>query len=245
MDLTEILNLLDQYLEGITNPAQEIQCIRERLAKYSGWKSHPVDTVKWVPMDQVQPNSYNPNSVAGAEMKLLHLSIKNDGYTQPVVTIYDPEIQKYIIVDGFHRYLTLKTHPDIQETTRGMVPIVVIQKDINDRMASTVRHNRARGKHAVTGMASMVFEMLDNGWNDADICNELGMEAEELIRLKYVTGFAKLFEDVEYSKAWETRKQIKIRIDYENKNRQPDSDKAVLEEPKKKRPKRTAGKSVD
>ena len=115
---------------------------------------------------------------------------------------------KYIIVDGFHRYFTCKSNPDILERNHGMLPIVVIDKEINDRMASTIRHNRARGKHSVAGMSSMVFSMLENGWEDKDICDELGMEAEELLRLKHITGFSKLFADQEYKMSWVTKQQI-------------------------------------
>ena len=176
-------------------------------------KAMPIDLVRWIPIEKISANDYNPNSVATNEMKLLYLSIWNDGYTQPTVTIYDEENDRYVIVDGFHRYLTMKTNPDVAERCGGRLPIVVIDKDINDRMASTVRHNRARGKHAVTGMASMVFGMLENGWSDAEICNQLGLEMEELIRLKHVTGFSKLFENYEYQKAWETKKQIRLRLD--------------------------------
>lgn len=176
----------------------------------------PVDLVRWVPIDKVTANDYNPNSVARNEMRLLYVSIDHDGYTQPVVTIYDEAADRYTIVDGFHRYLTLRSSPELQKRTHGLLPVVVIAKDANDRMASTVRHNRARGKHSVDGMANMVFSMLDNGWSDEAICAELGMEPEELIRLKHVTGFSKLFEDVEYRRAWETRKQIQLRKDYQH-----------------------------
>jgi len=148
-------------------------------------------------------------------MRLLHLSIKNDGYTQPIVTIWDGERGKYVIVDGFHRYFVCRTYKDISDRTGGRVPIVVIDKPINDRMASTVRHNRARGKHSVDGMANMVFQMLDNGWQDSEICNELGLEAEELVRLKHITGFSKLFENVDYRKSWESVSQLRIRRDYD------------------------------
>jgi ParB-like chromosome segregation protein Spo0J len=178
----------------------------------------PVSSVRWVPIEKVVANDYNPNSVARNEMKLLYISVLHDGYTQPIVTIYDKEQDKYIIVDGFHRYLICKTYKDIAERTGGRVPIVVIDKPINDRMASTIRHNRARGKHSVDGMANMVFALLDNGWEDAAICNELGLETEELVRLKHITGFSKLFEDAEYKKAWETANQIKIRKGYERTN---------------------------
>jgi hypothetical protein len=173
--------------------------------------SQPINDVKWVPIEKVQANDYNPNSVAKNEMRLLYTSIKHDGYTQPVVTIYDEKLDKYIIVDGFHRYTTMRLNQDIYDLNGGELPIVVIKKDINDRMASTVRHNRARGKHSITGMANMVFSMLDNGWTDAAICAEIGVEPEELVRLKHVTGFSKLFENVEYRKAWETKQQIAIK----------------------------------
>ena len=176
--------------------------------------SDPVANVKWVPIDKVHSNDYNPNVVARNELRLLYHSIKKDGYTQPVVTVYDPESDTYVIVDGFHRHLVMKYHKDIYDRTEGHLPVVVIEKDINDRMASTIRHNRARGKHNVSGMAGIVFQMLDNGWTDEAICSELGMEVDELLRLKHVTGFSKLFEDVEYNKAWETRRQIRLRRDY-------------------------------
>ena len=169
-----------------------------------------------MPIEQVSPNDYNPNSVARVEMKLLYTSILHDGYTQPIVTIWNNVSKMYIIVDGFHRYYTAKTHPDILARNHGMLPIVVIQADINDRMASTVRHNRARGKHSISGMANMVFSMLENGWADAEICNELGMEAEELIRLKHITGFSKLFKDTGYKRAWMTKAQAKVRADRTN-----------------------------
>lgn len=174
----------------------------------------PVAKLQFVHIDKVEANDYNPNIVAKNELRLLYLSIKNDGYTQPVVTIYDKDRDKYVIVDGFHRYLVMKYHKDISEPRGGLLPVVVIDKPINDRMASTVRHNRARGKHNINGMADIVFRMLDGGMTDEAICSELGMEADELIRLKYVTGFAKLFEDVEYKKSWETRRMIKLRRDY-------------------------------
>ena len=173
--------------------------------------NHPVDEVKWVPVADVVPNDYNPNSVAGKEMSLLHTSIKHDGYTQPIVTIHDEETKKYVIVDGFHRYFICKDNKDISDSTGGMVPIVVIKKDINERMASTVRHNRARGKHSVGGMSNMVFEMLENGWEDSEVCNHLGMEPDELLRLKHITGFSKLFKDAEYSKTWTTKHQIRLK----------------------------------
>lgn len=194
----------------------------------------PVSHVRWVPIEKVIGNDYNPNSVARNEMRLLHLSILHDGYTQPIVCIEDKDQGVYVIVDGFHRALVCRTYKDIAERTGGRVPIVVIDKPINDRMASTVRHNRARGKHSVDGMANMVFTMLENGWQDDAICNELGLEVEELVRLKHITGFSKLFEDVEYQKAWETVAQVKLRHDYErthNRDGGSQPGQAVLAEP--------------
>ena len=165
-----------------------------------------------MPVEDVEPNDYNPNSVAKIEMGLLYTSILHDGYTQPVVTIWDEEKQKYVIVDGFHRYFTCRNNPDIRERNMGYLPIVVLDKPINDRMASTVRHNRARGKHSIDGMSNMVFQMSENGWSEAEICGELGMEAEEVLRLKHITGFSKLFENAEYKKAWESKEvQLKLR----------------------------------
>lgn len=183
-----------------------------------------MDFVRWVDVEDVEPNDYNPNSVAGKEMDLLYTSILHDGYTQPVVTIWDDKIKKYCIIDGFHRYFTCKTNKDIRDRNNGKLPIVVLEKEINDRMASTVRHNRARGKHSVDGMSNMVFSMLDNGWGDAEICNELGMEPEELLRLKHITGFSKLFENAEYKKAWMTKRQIQIKVEHRNKVKGADND---------------------
>ena len=174
----------------------------------------PVNDIRWVPIEQVEANDYNPNTVAKRELYLLKLSIEQDGYTQPVVTVYDADRDKYVIVDGFHRYLVMLYHEDIRESRGGKLPVVVLDKSINDRMASTIRHNRARGKHQVSGMGNIVFSMLEEGWDDARICNELGMEPDELLRLKHVTGFSKLFENVEYRNAWETRRMIELKRDY-------------------------------
>jgi ParB-like chromosome segregation protein Spo0J len=209
-------NIKDTLIEEISkgDVIKNIEYVKQVMHDISPLKSQPVNRIKWVPIDEVTPNDYNPNSVAKKEMGLLYTSIKHDGYTQPIVTIRDEEMKMYVIVDGFHRYYTAKTNPDILDRNKGYIPIVVIEKDINDRMASTVRHNRARGMHSVTGMSSMVFSMLENGWLDKDICNEIGMSAEELVKLKHITGFSKLFADKEYSKSWETKKQILLKKKY-------------------------------
>lgn len=209
-----------EYIETADDKIEAIQEIKEFLFQNSPLNSQPIDRVKWVRVDEVEANDYNPNSVANKEMGLLYTSISHDGYTQPVVTIYDEKRKKYVIIDGFHRYFVCKSNEDIRERNHGLLPIVVLDKDINDRMASTVRHNRARGKHSVEGMSAMVFKMLDNGWDDASICNELGMEAEELLRLKHITGFSKLFEDFEYCKAWKTKHQLMIEKNYKEKEKE-------------------------
>jgi hypothetical protein len=206
--------------EEATNKEEWVNDLRTFIHKELSPVKQPIDNVQWVPINKVQPNDYNPNSVAKVEMGLLYKSIKHDGYTQPIVTIYDEEVGKYIIVDGFHRFFTASQNRDIAERNNGRLPIVVIEKDINDRMASTVRHNRARGEHSVSGMSKMVFDMLENGWNEQDICNHLGMEPEEILKLKHITGFSKLFEDVEYKKAWETKKMMKMQKEYKSENKE-------------------------
>lgn len=174
----------------------------------------PVGKVQWIHIDNVQANDYNPNAVAMHEMRLLHTSISSDGYTQPVVAIYDPEVEKYIIVDGYHRYTTMRKFADIYDATAGYLPVVVIEKPIADRIASTVRHNRARGKHSIAGMSSLVFQMLQAGEDDATVCNKLGLEAEELARLKHITGFSKLFKDHRHTSITLTKTQIDEKAKY-------------------------------
>jgi len=178
----------------------------------------PVGHVQWIHIDDVQANDYNPNAVAGQEMKLLHTSISEDGYTQPVVAIFDPEIEKYIIVDGFHRYTTMRRYADLYDQTGGYLPVVVLEKSIADRIASTVRHNRARGKHSVQGMGTLVFNMLNEGETDATICSKLGLEAEELARLKHITGYSKLYADVDYSPLVLTKTQVESKALYKKEH---------------------------
>ena len=212
---------ITQEIEAIADTRDKIakiEEIRALLHKLSPKNNQPVNLVRWVPIEKVHANDYNPNSVAKNEMRLLYVSISHDGYTQPVVTVYDETKDQYVIVDGFHRYTTMRLNQDIYDLNYGLLPVVVIEKSINDRMASTVRHNRARGKHSVSGMANMVFQMLDNGWKDDAICAELGVEPDELVRLKHVTGFSKLFENTEYRLAWETKRQIELRKQYEKDN---------------------------
>lgn len=162
----------------------------------------PVYNVKSVPVDKVQANSYNPNSVATPEMELLELSIWEDGFTMPVVCYYLSDKDVYEIVDGFHRYTTLKTSKRIFERENGMLPVVVIDKDISGRMASTIRHNRARGTHSIELMSNIVAELTQSGMSDAWIIKQIGMDKDELLRLKQITGIADLFSDKEFSEAY-------------------------------------------
>ena len=221
--MKEVKSKIKEAYDLAEDKLQFVYDLRKWIHEDLSQIKQPVDLIHWVDVDKVTANDYNPNSVAKVEMKLLYTSIKHDGYTQPVVTVYDEENDRYVIIDGFHRYLTCKTNKDIRERNKGKLPIVVLEKDINDRMASTVRHNRARGKHSVKGMSSMVFSMLENGWKDNEICNELGREADELLRLKHITGFSKLFEDVDYQQAWISQRQLRLKKQY--KDEQRDNDK--------------------
>jgi len=216
MSIESIITEIKKVIAESQEPQNDIELIRDVLHEASPQREQPIDRVRWVPIDQVEPNDYNPNSVARKEMGLLYVSIKQDGYTQPIVTVYDPDKKKYVIVDGFHRYFVGKTKEDICAGINGLLPITVINKSINDRMASTVRHNRARGEHSITGMGGLVFGMLKNGWTDADICNNLGLEPEEILKLKHITGFSALFKNGEYNKSWETVPMIRLRLSSES-----------------------------
>lgn len=162
----------------------------------------PVYNVKAVPIEKIVANTYNPNAVAPPEMRLLYDSIKEDGYTMPIVCYYDKENDNYIIVDGFHRYRVMLEHKDIREREHGMIPVSVIDKPIDHRMASTIRHNRARGSHNVDLMSNIVKELHELGRSDAWISKHLGMDKDEILRLKQITGLAALFKDVEFGQAW-------------------------------------------
>lgn len=165
--------------------------------------SSPVYNVKAVPIGKIQANAYNPNAVAPPEMKLLYQSIKSDGYTMPIVCYYLEETDTYEIVDGYHRYTTMLQHKDIYERERGMLPVSVIDKPISDRMASTIRHNRARGSHSIELMTNIVAELKEAGMSDAWIMKHVGMDADELLRLKQISGLAELFKNNDFSRSWE------------------------------------------
>lgn len=178
--------------------------IRKALHEASPFQAEPVDCVLWVPSDQVEGNDYNPNHVAPPEMKLLEHSISADGYTQPIVAYGEGE--QYVIVDGFHRHRVGKESSKVRKRVRGYLPITVIRSDrssLRDRMAATIRHNRARGVHGVLPMTDIVATLIREGWTDSEIAKELGMAPDEVLRFKQNTGIADLFGAHPYSRAWE------------------------------------------
>jgi ParB-like chromosome segregation protein Spo0J/mannose-6-phosphate isomerase-like protein (cupin superfamily) len=163
----------------------------------------PVYSVKRVPIEKVTANDYNPNTVAPPEMQLLETSIWEDGYTQPVVVVYDAENDKYVVVDGFHRYCVLRDSRRVNEREAGMLPVVILDKEMHDRMASTIRHNRARGTHNIELMSTIVSELVEMGKGDHWICKHIGMSPDELLRLKQITGVAALFQNQDFSQSWD------------------------------------------
>lgn len=203
-------SLLSQLVTEIGNlPEKEkieaLNRARQELHKISPFCNEPVDCVIWVPADQVEANDYNPNRVAPPEMRLLEHSIRMDGYTQPIVGYWESD-DVLEVVDGFHRHRVGKESPDIRERVRGYLPVTIInddRRDRADRIAATIRHNRARGKHVVTAMSDIVMELSKRNWSEARIGKELGMEPDEVLRLKQITGLAELFADAEFSEAWE------------------------------------------
>ncbi|MHB8292108.1 MAG: IbrB-like domain-containing protein [bacterium] len=168
----------------------------------SGKFKSPAYNVLSVPVEKIRANEYNPNAVAPPEMKLLYESIKEDGYTMPIVCYYRADEDVYEIVDGFHRYSIILNHKDIYERENGCLPVTVIDKPIGERMASTIRHNRARGSHDVDLMSNIVAELVKMGKSNTWISKNLGMDADEVLRLKQITGLAALFKDREFSKSW-------------------------------------------
>lgn len=203
-------NELKQYFEQIAKmplgeKVEAINEIKRYIKSVSPFEKEPVDCVQWVKSDLVIANDYNPNSVAPPEMELLHISIQEDGYTQPIVVWQHDGI--YEVVDGFHRNRVGKEYKDITERINGYLPVVIINnecEDRGDRIASTIRHNRARGKHKVEAMSDIVLDLKKRNWSDAKIAKELGMDADEVLRLAQIQGLAEMFSDREFSQAWES-----------------------------------------
>lgn len=202
--------LSDVFSNDVNSEDEKIELlngIREFLHnEISPFKNEPVDFVKWVKNTKVTHNDYNPNKVAPPEMKLLELSIVNDGYTQPIVSWSNPEKDKIEVIDGFHRHRVGKESKVVSQRVQGYLPVVDIrteQSGKSDRMASTIRHNRARGKHQVDAMSSIVIELKNRNWRNARIAKELGMDEEEVLRLCQIAGMETLFSDKDFSRAWE------------------------------------------
>lgn len=195
-----------RHLEALPLAAkvETLNRLRRMLHEISPFREEPVDLVIWTPVSEVQANDYNPNSVAPPEMELLKLSVLADGYTQPIVTW--PHDGRVEVIDGFHRHRVGKECPEVQARIQGYLPTVVIKDDRTgkaDRMASTIRHNRARGKHGVSSMSEIVIELKKRNWTDAKISKELGMDADEVLRLCQISGLSEVFADEGFSEAWE------------------------------------------
>lgn len=200
--IKDIFNELDSM--DLEKKIETINQIKLILKGHSPFNSEPVDCVIWIKSEMLQANDYNPNSVAPPEMELLGRSISQDGYTQPIVSWSHDGI--YEVVDGFHRHRVGKEFPEINERIHGYLPITIIngeREDKGDRIAATIRHNRARGKHQVESMSDIVLELKRRNWSDAKIGKELGMDPDEVLRLTQITGLAEMFADKEFSEAWE------------------------------------------
>lgn len=207
LKIRNLISELREEIEEIENVDEKIDAlnyVRGELHSVSPLKHHPVDYVRWEKSVEVEANEYNPNSVAPPEMLLLYESIKNDGYTMPIVSFKDETITR--IVDGFHRRETERRNADISASTFGRVPLTNIrteQTDSSNRMASTIRHNRARGSHSIELMSQIVSELVEMGKGDAWICKHIGMSIDELLRMKQITGLASLFQNKSFSDSWE------------------------------------------
>jgi ParB-like chromosome segregation protein Spo0J len=200
--LQELLEIIDSM--DLENKIDAINNIKLELHKISPFKNEPVDCVLWAKGENVFANDYNPNKVAPPEMELLKTSIENDGYTQPIVT-YN-EDGKIVVIDGFHRNIVGKECITVRDKIFGYLPITIVresQKNRNDRIASTIRHNRARGSHNVELMSTIVSELVEMGKGDHWICQHIGMSKDELLRMKQITGLASLFKNTDFSESWE------------------------------------------
>jgi len=197
-----ILEIKKEYnkINDLDEQVQILNFIRLNLADISPF-NEPIEYVKWVKAENVHANEYNPNKVATPEMELLYTSILKDGYTQPIVS-YQCNENNYEIVDGFHRNRVGKEKEDIYERLHGYLPLTMIKKDLNERIGSTIRHNRARGTHQIRSMSEIVIDLSREGWTDEKICQRLGMEMDEVLRLKQISGLKEAFSNHEFSRSW-------------------------------------------
>lgn len=202
IDTISSISDLDEKVEALNR-------IRKTLSSVSPFNQEPTDCVQWIKQDHIQANEYNPNKVAAPEMKLLYRSIKEDGYTMPIVT-YSLGKDHWEIVDGFHRNRIDREYKDIKERTHGYLPVTVLDKPADERIGSTIRHNRARGTHGIRPMSDIVMDLVRSGWDDEKICAKLGMDLDEVIRLKQITGIKEAFINHDFSKSWEEFEQKMI-----------------------------------
>lgn len=203
-NLASIISELNKL--PLSEKVETLNLIRRELHDNSPFKNEPVDLVQWVKNETVHANAYNPNAVAPVEMELLHVSIQADGYTQPIVSMLTENKVDRETVDGYHRGRIGKEREDIKQRVLGYLPVVTINEsstDLSDRMASTVRHNRARGKHAVDKMSDIVLDLKKRNWSNEKIAKNLGMDADEVLRLGQISGLTEMFSNVEFSQAWE------------------------------------------
>ena len=202
MNISAIIDELESL--PFDEKVERINEIRIALHEVSPFKDDPVDLVQWVKADDIIANDYNPNVVAPPEMELLQISISADGYTQPIVS--NKEAGKFVVIDGFHRNRVGKECDEIAVRLQGYLPVVQIretQSGTSERMASTIRHNRARGKHQVEAMSDLVLDLKRRNWSDEKIGKELGMDPDEVLRLTQISGLAEMFADRDFTEAWE------------------------------------------
>lgn len=208
MILNEKIRDLIKEIESLpeAEKIEALNTVKIALHEVSPMRNEPVDCVLWAKADKVQANDYNPNKVAPPEMELLKVSILADGYTQPIVTFQEDDV--YTVVDGFHRNRVGKEVSEVRNRVKGYLPIAIIrhsQKDKGNRIAATIRHNRARGKHTIEGMSNIILELKKRNWSDQKISKQLGMETDEVLRLAQITGLVEAFSNMEFSRAWEKR----------------------------------------
>ena len=219
--MENLQNTIDQLMIEINNLSLDekvdaLNSIKIKMHNISPFKTEPVDCVLWVKNDKVHANDYNPNSVAPPEMELLKTSIMNDGYTQPIVSMMNEDLETREVIDGFHRNRVGKECEEIQKKIHGYLPVVTIrasQSGKADRIASTIRHNRARGKHRVDSMSDIVVDLKRRNWSPEKIAKELGMDRDEILRLSQISGLTEMFANQEFSMAWEAEEDFEESID--------------------------------
>jgi len=211
IELQDTIELIKRNIYKLNNlplskKVDSLNQIKEFMHEISPFKTEPVDLIKWVPVEDVVSNDYNPNSVAPPEMELLRHSINHDGYTQPVVTWMSDEKDSREVIDGFHRSRVCREFSDVNERVKGYLPVVTMRDDNidkNNRIAATIRHNRARGKHKVESMSDIVVDLKKRNWTDNKICKELGMDPDEVLRLCQVSGLVEMFAEQDFTNSWE------------------------------------------